>query len=363
MDYKVEKAVTADYKKIIKLSNKAFHRRFKRIMPKLFNNRPEVTDHHYVIREKRKLVASATILPNDFIVGDSVLKSVGVGTVATAKNRRGKGFMTRIFKASEQDFNLADFAILTGKRKRYENYGFFHTGINKNYTFFKWNFKNEKDTVNLIPLSKCPEYAKEIARLNQEKPCFVPREEKDIQDILRTYSDKAFVVEKDGEKCGYLVFSWLELRVGEIKTPYIGEALKALFNRYKLMPMFRIALPVYDISNEAKWCEENAEFFSLNHNYSYKITNFKNMIGAYLKFKNSYQKLANGVQTIQIGEEILKISVKGDSILVEESQDKPDIKLSVKEAHLTLFGIRGTLTPTQNNWFPLPLYYPRSDNV
>ena len=110
---------------------------FYKLLPKLFGKeRNPAADTYFVKDEKGRLLACAGLFPLKMRVCGKCYKAYGIGNVAVHPAMRGKGYMKAVMKAAT-DFAINDGAImliLSGKRTRYDHFGFEKCGTDACYT-------------------------------------------------------------------------------------------------------------------------------------------------------------------------------------------------------------------------------------
>ena len=134
-------------KKVIKFLNKVFHRPFPSLIPSLYGKDKNSMEYHYVVEEKGELVGGICAYPQDICVGEIAFKGVGIGMVATKKSMRGKGIMTMMLNHVFREWEgKCEVMYLTGRRHRYEHFGFYPTGINYSYKISDMSIKKYKNS-------------------------------------------------------------------------------------------------------------------------------------------------------------------------------------------------------------------------
>ncbi|OQW97247.1 MAG: hypothetical protein BWK77_02240 [Verrucomicrobia bacterium A1] len=106
------------------------HPRFEEFLPDLYEPAAESAACHYVIREGGRIVSSVGVFPVEVRLSELLFHVAGVGSVSTAPECRGRGFMSAIMTALRADAAAAGFAFswLSGLRQRYAHFGWEKAG-------------------------------------------------------------------------------------------------------------------------------------------------------------------------------------------------------------------------------------------
>ena len=314
---KVEIAKASDYGEIIQMSNAVFNLDFGAEMPKLYKDTPKVAEFHRVVRDNGKIVSSILFYPQILNVCGEKLNVLCVGTVATLPEYRNKGLMSAIFSAAESHIKNYDLAVLGGQRQRYEYFGFIPLGMQKVFWLNKRNLKDIKSDFNISALEKDDlTVLKKINAVNEKRPLYVKRGSA-LFDALHSDGNKPYIITKDGKFDGY--FCYKNKEISEIHTSSANAAAKSIMRQFEI-DCIKINSAITDLALNAE-LEKTAEVCSITHCCNMRIINERKVTDAFSKL------------IVPVGENI---------------------------GFLQKFGISGI---SMNGGFPLPLFYPKMDNV
>ena len=133
-----------------------------------------------------------------------------------------------------------------------------------------------------------------------------------------------------------------------------------------------VGLPAFDESY-IRQIDPIAEHVSLSASMSYTVLNYRLVLEAFMKLKMTYAAVSEGTLTLLIhgfaGDEYLRLSVKdGVCEVINISDDTPaEMELTHMEALNLLFAPispeRDRMSDLIRNWFPLPMWMYRADEV
>ena len=370
---------------LLTLLNKTFgftkdNDKFETLIPKLYNKEYHPAQNNIILDVNGEMRAAVGVYYNSFFIGDEKLKTVGIGNVATHPDYRGEGYMRFCMALAMDEIkqSMADIALLGGARQRYAHHGFEHCGARYEFVFSKENVtrkflfdKKSNFTAKLIEKSDI-EILKTITAIYNKRTFKAERTEENIYDILKTWNANPYAV-FDGE----IFRGWFVLNkeadcafeIGFENKNDIEEIVICALETCGKNSIKFVAAPFE--SDICKYLGLNCEHYSVTHSEMYNIMCYENVIRAFLKYKASYSKLADGecvlfIEGNKLPEQI-KIKVKDNIVTVCETDEKPDLALK----HLDAMRLVGSLYSDKRNelstecasWFPLPIYIAPSDTV
>ncbi len=375
---KYEKGTAEDFKDIIEFGNYVFDLDFKELLPKLYSGKVDTSLNHFMVKEKSEIKGMVGSFPLELKVMNETLKVKGIGTVSVHPQSRDKGYMMQLMKNAidEMKEESIDFAILGGQRQRYEYFGFTPTGSHIIFEVNKANLYHKKIKVNdNISLKSLEDISEDelnrIYTLYNKQTVYAVRPLESFVDICKSWYNNALAIYSKEVIVGYIILSKSQDTVEEV---YI-EDYEALANVFaNIMKMFdKDRLDISIAPHRQKlitYLLSICERYKVETNTCVNIFNYKNFIKAFLTLKNSYEPLEKGELIIEIvdsGKFVIKV---GDTITVEETVWLPNIKLAHLDAIKFLCDtLRGFMheIPEVNrlirSWFPLPFYFPGTDNV
>ena len=128
--YTLRRGTPEDYEDILDFGNYIFRTDFAALLPKLYKDHPERAAEHLLVTEQRpggeRIRGMSGLFRIPMNVCGRKLMASGVGTVAVHPYDRGKGYMKLtvggcVDWAREEGH---DFVILSGRKQRYQHYGF-----------------------------------------------------------------------------------------------------------------------------------------------------------------------------------------------------------------------------------------------
>jgi predicted acetyltransferase len=125
MRYSIIKGSPEDYEDIINFGNYVFNIDFPSLLPKIYNNHKEIAQYHHILKEDNKIKAMVGSFPLGLTVCDNYLKGRGIGTVSVHRYSRNFGYMRLLMDNAVAEIKAegCDFAVLSGRRQRYEYWG------------------------------------------------------------------------------------------------------------------------------------------------------------------------------------------------------------------------------------------------
>lgn len=250
---------------------------FATLLPKLYGENGDGAAHHFVVREEGKIAATVLCYPVTMMLGGQRLETIGVGSVSTHPAARGKGYMKIIMDAVDElaARTGADFAVLSGKRQRYEYFGYQYGGYQLSGSLMEHNAAHALSGVDARAYAVAPmtqAHVPQAMALLQRQPGYCVRSERAYLDILRSWNNEPFAVLKDGAAAGFgtLRQNAKSCEVAELLLEDENDfpaVMKALSARYGAIST--TAAPWQ--KQRAAWLARVCEEFAIANNLSYKI--------------------------------------------------------------------------------------------
>ena len=380
--YIVEKGTSDIFDEYIDLINYSFgfngrDSSFPKLLPKLFGKGSSASEHTHFVKDadSGKLLACVGSFPIDFNICGEKVKAFGIGNVAVHPRYRGKGYMKAAMAAAFNEMREegADMALLSGRRHRYNYFGFEKCGTDSVYTLTKKtvsyvNPDLHTDLQMKIISKEDSDTLDAILALHNTRNYRAERSREKLYDILVSWEATPYAFYKQNEFAGWAVVKGntvTELVPADIDfVPDMVTALSTLnFEMRYLIPEFE--RPVGDAMLKY------AETVYTGADLCFSIFNYEKMISLLLKLKAAETDLIDGQIAVKIngffGEESLLISVKSGVPNVRKTDNKPDITLEHLEAMQFFFfektPLRNSVPTTPRSWFPLCIYVHSPDNV
>lgn len=348
-------------KSLLPMLNKVFHVNFPKLLPKLYTSEKYAPDH-YVCRVDGKIAGATASIKNTLSFSNgSQLSCAGVSGVAVKKKYRKRGVMNAMMTAVMADAKAEniDFMYLSGKRKRYERYGFVPAGYCARFTVNSHNVNNSPTPPEITFLRYIKAvHEEDLFKVYNAQGCHYDREEFDkVIKSWKTSKYKITVVIKDSKTVGYIVckcFNIVEIMLNDIDA---SEVICAYY-KYKKKPI--LFINTFCMNTEIiKSLSTLAEETSLATNANFAILNYWNVIEKLLNFS------PNGFDY----EYVLEIEGEGKK-LIKESDNVVTVADTDREANLFLsrdIATSALFCPTTASAYSLPftlkLSIPIQDNV
>lgn len=384
--YTIERANKSEYTQLMDLLDTAFcfekdEDKFLTLLPKLYKEEYKPWENNIVVRTDEGLKAATGLYYSTLNVLDEKLLIGGIGNVAVHPDSRGKGYMKDVMRECIADMKKrgADFSYLGGHRQRYQYFSYEYGGLIYIFHIAESNIRhvlgqNAKSRFTARELTaEDSEILNEIDLIHRKQPQYCERDKEAYFDILRSWRRIPFAVFEGDEFKGYFIVSRDYGSVGEFdsKAPEdLTDVLLCAFEHKKERRRLYVDVPPYrkDLLN---LMHKISGGFDICHSCMYTIFNYKKVLRAYLKLKNSLQPLAEGKAVVLIhgeaGDERLKLEINNGEVTVSETDEKEDIELSHLDALSVFTGLysdrRAELPPAVASWFPLPLFIHGADNV
>jgi predicted acetyltransferase len=335
MSVEYSRADIDDYEELIDFSNYVFshaHRPtdFPALLPKLYKREYFMDGAHYLCREDGKIKAAVGAYPLELKLCGTSLKGRGIGMVSVHPYSRSKGYMRELMNRALEDMRKDGivFACLSGRRQRYEYFGFSPVGTVFSFECNSFNIHHTlgKDFVSSLTLKAlCPKDSaliEEIRIMHEAKPekgaGFVRPGDR-FFDILVSWKNNVYAV-LDGEKFfGYLIYNKEENRISEINlkdTGRLAEIAGLCLKSFPSCNMVKINAHPHE-SAKLKALSRFAEGFSMEPAYSFNIFNYRSFLEAFVKLRCSLGRIEDGAFAFEIE--------KGERLCVRVAGGKPEL--------------------------------------
>jgi len=385
MNVEYIRASSSDYEEVVSKADRAFGHSpednfFRMIQPKLYRT-DDTMDNHYLVKEDGVIAGLLCAYMADMDVMGKKLTSCGIGTVCVLPEYRNRGYMKGLMQYSldRMKEDNVDFAILGGRRQRYEYFGYTVAGTNLCAHFRKQNaiYLYGKDAdfgyrfADVSPDDT--EILDKMYELYMKKPVKVLRPRHKFHDILSSCCVRPVVITKNGEFFGYSYLNSDNKGTGEIELENfseLGHVLNDLMNFYKTND---IDIGFTECCNNEKhsFLTQNSEGFGIGCIELIMILNFKSVIEAFLNVKASVKNLVDGECSFEVeGHPAFKITVKNNKVSVDDFNGEADVKMPYLVAVQKFFSHGGAnynygikFPAVAESWFPAPLWFSAPDMV
>ncbi len=399
MAVQFERAKQEDHNELIDLANYVFSHSssptdFPTLLPKLYKKEYGFADQHYVAREDGKIRAAVGSYPMSMNVQDQTLKVKGIGMVCVHPYSRSTGYMKNVMKMAMDDMRKddIDFSCLGGQRQRYQYYGFDVCGQSVKFLLDKKNVehvygKDFEAVFTFTPFTENEAEVKQALVWYESGPVSVVREPERFLDILRNWTCQVWRICKNDMFVGYLTASSKGEEINELVLDgHLMEGVDQVLASWmtqKHIKEVRYAVPVYE-QKQLMALMPICEFHKLEMPEQFCILRFDRVVQAFLQLKAGYENLPNGFLVLDIADrQKIEIVVKDGQVTAAISEKPANLHLPYMLALSLLFGITGTYiqsaqlaqcelgpagfdakgTQIFRQWFPLPLFFSKSDAV
>lgn len=336
--YKSRKATDADYFEILQAANASFRTvrdnefDFEYIMPKVYRKGRNMSGIHTVLEKDGKIVSLVGNLPSEIVIGENRYPFTVIGTVSTLPEHRGNGYMSALMndalKETERDGYI--FSTLTGKRARYNHFGF-----EKCTTLYRFDFERDgladTDGIILSDFDGTDETLNRLFEIFLATRPYVTRTKENFTDCLKISGSDITVVRAHGKICGYASFCRRKNCVQEINlTDYsrlYGVVQQLMYlnglTQISVMvnPLERDKIAAFDAVSEQKSLCDNL------HLRVYDVAKFLEML---LSLNAEALREVECREVYSIDGQALSLTV-GDGIKVEKISARCDKQYSQAE--------------------------------
>lgn len=391
-EYKIRRGTEKDYEDILDFGNYVFHIDFKALLPKLYENHPELAAEHVLVTEERengeRLQSMVGCFKIPLRVAGKKLLVRGIGTVSVHPYARGKGYMKLAAHKAIEDAETegADMMVLSGRKQRYQHYGFEKCATQYEFEmrrsvsqqlqrFGVEGICGKVSTAEFTVLSPAEgeKYAAECAALYAAQPVYAERE--DFHQIARSWDSDVKVILKNGAFLGY----------GTVSRAYGGcsvnefvlndwadviPAVLALFDAAGAEAAQFIAMPFQqDLIHALTLIAEKG---SISSGYGINVLHYVAVIESYLQMKSDIFPVPDGRYVIDVIEKgKTEITVQGGQVSAKDVSE--DVEADIRLSHLQMMdflfaptgtmGVQGKQPALEKAWFPIPVCFSEQDNV
>ena len=329
-------------KSLIKLLNKVFRKNFPTLLPTLYGKDKCTAKYHYCIDLDGKRVGAVCAYPSEIKVGEVAINGLGIGMVATKKSARGKGVMTTLLNHAltnaEKEY---DIAYLTGRRKRYEHFGFYPAGCNHMYEISNISIQKYKkgNPYKIIRVKSKAQMAM-VNALSAKGYQVINRPLATDAEVLLNWHNKLYLVEKQGTPVGFISAKLIKLdRIfidGGSQDDY-AYAVSAFMQFKKLKFIMAEAIP-----SEAeciKALDDVSETKSIREGFKFKVFNYARLFNklSLLAVQEGYK--GEFCKTIEIeGVEKFTLSIRNGIVNVTSTEEEAELILTEQQAVEVLLG-------------------------
>jgi predicted N-acetyltransferase YhbS len=353
------------------LARLAFGFDLEKLIPKVYDvGRDPSSFHKVAVDERGRIRALVAVLPQTLSVAGRSLEVGFLGIVSTHPRDRGRGHMKALMDLwIEEGSRNFDMMVLYGQRQRYENYGFTSGGIRIRHAVDRANVKHAMSEIDASGLSFGPfpdaSEARSMARdLNERRPAFVAREEKEIPKVLNGFGQKTWIIVERGRPLGYLTTDPAGDEITELALEDPSDLKKVIkaYLEFARKSAATIIVPEYETATnrilsgfaEKSWAEPADMYY---------IVDFAKVMGAYLELKRASVGLAPGTFSAVLAGQPVTAVADESGVTVTKQAAPGAAELDRQQSQsllLSAFGKIAEASPPPG-WFPLPLFWHFAD--
>lgn len=353
--------------------------KFEGLLPKLYNEDRRPQDSNYVVTEDGVIKAAVGAYDHEINVCGITIPCRGIGNVAVHPETRGKGYMKATMNAALEDMVKDGIALSTlgGRRQRYQYFGYDKAGPCYHYSVARDNIRHIYGTLEAPFAVKVIEDASDplidgIMAIVAQAPFVPTRAREDFLDIAHTWKCRLLAFLDGDRLAGYCIMDQ-GTGIQEIRAARDEDFMSLIRSASAFVANgISVSLPAFDTAY-IEAIDPMAEYVSLSASMSYNVLNYRLILTAFLKLKLTYAELMDGELTLLIhgfaGDERVRLTVKSGNFTVEEISDEipVDYEMTHMEALNILFAPvspkRDRMNSLMRDWFPLPIWMYRADEV
>jgi predicted acetyltransferase len=360
---------------------------FVKVLPKLYKREYFMDGIHYIASEGGKIKAMVGAYPLKYEFGGGiVLPGRGIGAVSVHPRSRSKGYMKVLMNMALEDMKKDGivFSCLSGRRQRYEYFGYTPAGTNYVFTVGEANIRHTlgaewKPALTIKPVnSGDKDLLDRIYEIHNAKNEKLYRQKERFFDIISSWGAKVFAFIENGRFEGYRICKQGSFDVSEInllQPSRLLEALGALLLHRKEsggQESVQVLVGPQDIE-KISILSTFAETYRQTPAYQFSVLDFKRFVEPFLKIMARQRVLADGTFVLKIEGEnggTFAVSSKGGKAEIEKTTAAPDLTVNALEATWFFFNpVTAAANPKVReslflqSLLPLPLFYENADGV
>jgi len=345
---------------------------FMKLHPKLYKAEYHPCENNYIVTEDGAVKAAVGAYNTVLDVNGEQLTVCGIGNVAVHPDSRSKGYMIDCMDRSIADMIAQgiDISTLGGQRQRYMYFSYDKGGPEYRFQITPTNIRHTYRDVPFTELTFTEVHAgdteliEKIRALHETRPLKMIRPAEAFFDITQTWASTLYAILKNGTFIGYYINELQELTLCD------NADFDDVIRNYVKEDRINLVLPQWDkelIEKAYRVCES----VGMGNSEQFTVFNFKKVIGTFLRFRSTYETLADGEWTVLIHgyakDEKLKITVQDNTASVADYDGETDAELDHTGALSLFFAlcspVRDGAAPIMRSWFPLPLFVEAADRV
>ncbi len=333
---------------------------FLTVMPKIYRL-PDYEHMHHLVKDGEKIVAVAGNLLEDYHVNGNTYPISFVGSVSVLPEYQRQGLMIELMGKLEEE-NVKEgvpFSLLTGKRSRYQHFGYYPTGGSYLFKFCKGDVLHRPDFtpdagIRLEEFTGTDAELDALFALYEGHTKLVSRTKKNFVYSLTNHDNRIFKIVKANAPVGYLALKKELAHIEELVLPDKTQFFSVLWAAFGLSSAKEISFTVYAF--ERAWVElllPCCDSYSLHRDLLARVYDRK----AFLRFAfdlNTEKGLEDGRLVLTVEGKSILIEVKDGRASVSDT-DERGVELTEKQ-FVELFSMDYCVKEYRlKSWFPLPI--------
>lgn len=346
---------------------------FAVVLPKVYASEPSISEIHEIALEGGRICGVVGVLPYEMILSGEKLSAGYVGSVSVHPRVRGQGVMRMLMTRQIDRAKAAglDMLVLGGQRQRYEYYGFAACGSRVQYTVSRSNVRHaladaDASDVSFRPL--CEADAEAALTIYEKQPVTCSRKRENIIRSLKSFWSDAWAVCKGRRMIGYIMATADGKCIYEL-TLEDESAVPAVVKAWveqKNVPAVSIVTAPYNVERRIL-LGGIGEGSSVASDEMLLCLKPDRVIEAMLRHKRTAVPMEDGEVKLGFGDfGTIRITVSGDQVSANRTQEEPDIALDNRRAHEFVFGHERSAWLREDmrmprGWFPLQMHMMEAD--
>ena len=364
----IRKCVNGEISRIIKVANAAFKPdrpkgySFRYSVPHIYNNKKtDYSNIHFVAEnDKKEFVSIGGNLIQNIQLKNEEYKFSFIGTIGTIPQYRHQGLMSQIVQEinNENIDNSVVFSILSGKRNRYQNFGYEHAGFQCLYTLDKQqeNYLSKNKDISVKKFkNKDLDTLYQIYTDNQK---FTLRNKDNFVIYLNNHKNKLYTIFDKSTIIGYLAIKGTTItEINLINNNYLENILAYILTKNLVKYETNdhndkyILLSVNRLNNSLiQAFDKLADSKQLIEKYSFKVYDLIRFIK--MLFAVNSNTPNNIEETYKVADKTYKFEVNNKRLSITETTDKPQLKFE-NQADFIRFVMGNTDINNSSSIFPL----------
>lgn len=301
---------------------------FRNRMPKIYAANKDYSDMHFLVEDNNEIKAVAGNLIKTLKLNGKEYSYSIIGTVSTLPSESNKGYMALMMKEIEKENIEKDivFSMLTGKRQRYIHYGYDRSGSRIIYDITSHYYKHNNVEGNVYIRNyeeRDLDIIYEIYKNNQ--PIIVRNKEEFIID-LRISNSSIYTIVDDGKVVGYFAIEDSFNAIHEISLCDLNRLPVVMKSILELLHKERIEVICNSLNVTLQEAlDQITENRLVVEEIMWRVYRVIPFIEMCLELNKGIKNFDTTSEVYKIDDEIVKISVNGNSYKVEKTNE-PYIK-------------------------------------